>query len=133
MERYDVMEVCGEGQFGAVYRAKEKSSRITVAIKKFKEKETEVTLREIALLKKVNHPNIVNLRDLFRVNGMLHLVFEFVPMSIFDLLGVPKFRSGSFAPTFAPPPMMYTCYCPPFLLPAARHNHCLPLVWSAVE
>ena len=54
----------GEGTYGVVYKAKDKTTGETVALKKIRlEVEDEgvpsTALREISLLKELDHPNIV--------------------------------------------------------------------------
>ncbi len=58
------MEKIGEGTYGVVYKAKVKSTNETIALKKIRlESEDEgvpsTAIREIALLKEMNHRNIV--------------------------------------------------------------------------
>jgi cyclin-dependent kinase-like len=62
-----------------------------VAIKKFKESDTDETIkkisqREIKFLKMVDHPNIVHLKESFRRKEKLHLVFEFVDRTVLEIL-----------------------------------------------
>ncbi|CAJ1338956.1 unnamed protein product [Effrenium voratum] len=73
----------GEGTYGAVFRAYDNVSRRTVAIKRVKmEHEDEgmpsTAIREVAVLKAADHPNVVKLLDVSCSPGRLHLVFEFV-------------------------------------------------------
>jgi len=54
----------GKGTYGVVYKAKDKAANVFVALKKIKlEGEDEgvpsTALREISLLKELDHPNIV--------------------------------------------------------------------------
>ena len=92
MEKYKLLGVAGEGQYGTVYRAQVKGSKAMVAIKKFKGPEDEATQREIELLQQLRHRNIVCLRETFRVQGKLHIVFEYVPQDMLAVLG--SFPSG---------------------------------------
>ena len=41
MENYEILKLIGEGTYGHVYKARDKSSGEIVAIKKFKEAEEE--------------------------------------------------------------------------------------------
>jgi len=73
----------GEGTYGAVYRALDNHSKRIVAIKRVKmDHEDEglpsTAIREIAVLKTADHPNVVKLLDVACSPGRLHLVFEFV-------------------------------------------------------
>ena len=73
----------GEGTYGVVYKAKDKTTGEHVALKKIRlEGEDEgvpsTALREISLLKELNHPNVVQLKDVEHADGRLYLVFEWV-------------------------------------------------------
>eukprot|EP00440_Ansanella_granifera_P053627 gb/GFBE01058138.1/.p1 GENE.gb/GFBE01058138.1/~~gb/GFBE01058138.1/.p1 ORF type:complete len:418 (+),score=103.32 gb/GFBE01058138.1/:1-1254(+) len=73
----------GEGTYGAVYRAFCNRLQKYVAIKRVKmEHEDEgmpsTAIREVAVLKAADHPNVVKLLDVACSPGRLYLVFEFV-------------------------------------------------------
>jgi cyclin-dependent kinase-like len=62
-----------------------------VAIKKFKEADTnevirKTSIREVKILRMINHPNIVRLSEAFRRKEKLCLVFEFVDFSLLELI-----------------------------------------------
>jgi cyclin-dependent kinase-like len=63
-----------------------------VAIKKFKQDEDEdqhvrkTMMREIKVLKEYRHINIVNLIDVFRENGKLFLIFDYVERTLLEEL-----------------------------------------------
>ncbi|XP_016404337.1 cyclin-dependent kinase 2-like [Sinocyclocheilus rhinocerous] len=83
MESFQKVEKIGEGTYGVVYKAKNKITGETVALKKIRlDTETEgvpsTAIREISLLKELNHPNIVKLRDVIHTENKLYLVFEFL-------------------------------------------------------
>jgi serine/threonine protein kinase len=64
MDKYHKIEKIGEGTYGTVYKARVKGTNDIVALKKIKlEAEDEgvpsTAIREISLLKELNHPNIV--------------------------------------------------------------------------
>lgn len=61
---YKALEKLGRGTYGTVYKAQKNGSKDFVAIKKIKlDVESEgvpsTTLREISILKKMVHPNVV--------------------------------------------------------------------------
>lgn len=61
---YKALEKLGRGTYGTVYKAQKANSNDFVAIKKIKlDVESEgvpsTTLREISILKKMAHPNVV--------------------------------------------------------------------------
>lgn len=82
---YTVVERLGKGTYGSVFRAKftSKFTSEEVAIKKIKldvdsEGIPSTTLREIAILKSLNHPNIVKLLDYSLHNSKILLCLEFL-------------------------------------------------------
>ena len=63
-ESYQKIEKIGEGTYGVVYKAREKSSQRIVALKKIRlEAEDEgvpsTAIREISLLRELDHDNVV--------------------------------------------------------------------------
>jgi len=81
--KYQVLEKLGEGTYGVVYKAKDRVTGKTVALKKIRlDAEDEgvpaTSIREISLLKELDHPNIVRLEDVVHVKNRLCLIFEFI-------------------------------------------------------
>lgn len=80
------MDKIGEGTYGVVFRAVDKTTKEIVALKKVKlENEDEgvpsTALREISILKELQpHPNIVGLKKVIYEpkEKKLYLIFEFV-------------------------------------------------------
>jgi len=73
----------GEGTYGVVYKARDVKTDEIVALKRIRlEVEDEgipsTALREISLLRELDHENIVDLKDCIQEDGRLYLVFEFV-------------------------------------------------------
>ena len=68
-KKYEVIGIVGEGAYGIVYKCKNKETNEFVAIKKFKESDDEIVLktmkREIEMLKKIHHENIVEFKEVF--------------------------------------------------------------------
>lgn len=87
MDRFTNLQKCGEGTYGQVYKAKDEISGDLIALKKIRlDAEDEgipsTAIREISLLKQLQHPNIVRLYDVVLSENKLTLVFEFLD---FDL------------------------------------------------
>jgi formylglycine-generating enzyme required for sulfatase activity/predicted Ser/Thr protein kinase len=84
--RYEIVSVLGRGGFGVVYKAKQKATGQLVAVKVLLNKNQEALAqarfeREMALIARLNHPNIVRLIDSGRMQGgkgHLFAVLEFI-------------------------------------------------------
>ncbi|KAI3687300.1 hypothetical protein L1987_80994 [Smallanthus sonchifolius] len=90
MDRYKIIKEVGDGTFGVVWRALNKHNDEVVAIKKMKRKyyswEECMNLREVKSLRKLNHPNIVKLKEVIRENNILYFVFEYMECSLYELM-----------------------------------------------
>ncbi|XP_064419271.1 cyclin-dependent kinase 2-like isoform X5 [Latimeria chalumnae] len=87
MEVFRKVEKIGEGTYGVVYKAVNKLTGDMVALKKIRlDAETEgvpsTAIREISLVKELNHPNIVELLDVIHREKKLYLVFEFLSQDL---------------------------------------------------
>lgn len=83
MEHYHKEEKIGEGTYGVVYKAKDRRDGTYVALKKIRFDSDEegvpsTAIREISLLKELDHENIVGLKEIVYYEGKLYLVFEFL-------------------------------------------------------
>ncbi|KAH9498192.1 Cyclin-dependent kinase 2 [Bulinus truncatus] len=83
MENFQKIEKIGEGTYGVVYKAREKITGKHVALKKIRlDAESEgvpsTAIREISLLKELDHPNVVRLLDVIHCDMKLYLVFEYL-------------------------------------------------------
>uniref|UniRef100_A0A2M4A8T8 Cyclin-dependent kinase 12 n=1 Tax=Anopheles triannulatus TaxID=58253 RepID=A0A2M4A8T8_9DIPT len=101
VEVFEMLEQIGEGTYGQVYKAKDQMTKELVALKKVRlEHEKEgfpiTAVREIKILRQLNHSNIVNLREIvtdkqdaleFRKDkGSFYLVFEYMDHDLMGLL-----------------------------------------------
>ncbi|GIX97984.1 cyclin-dependent kinase 2 [Caerostris darwini] len=87
LRNFEKIEKVGEGTYGVVYKAEDKNNKKLVALKKIRLKsETEgvpsTALREISLLKELEHPNIVRLQDVVYNDEKLYLVFEYLDLDL---------------------------------------------------
>lgn len=87
MEDYVKIEKIGEGTYGVVYKGRHKNTNKLVALKKIRlESEEEgvpsTAIREISILKELQHPNVVSLLDVLLQEAKLYLVFEFLQMDL---------------------------------------------------
>jgi len=84
---YDIRDKIGEGTYGKVYRAVDRRTGQRVAIKKivivYEDDGVPATaIREIALLKNCNHPNVIRLRHVSATAHSLYLVFDCLDMDL---------------------------------------------------
>ncbi|ODN80757.1 hypothetical protein L202_02912 [Cryptococcus amylolentus CBS 6039] len=103
---YETGRKLGEGTFGVVTQATERSTGREVALKKITTHNTRdgahiTTLREIKILKSLNHPNVVPLIDMVmsrgnpqnrKVNTEMFMVFPYMDHDLCGLLGNPDFQ-----------------------------------------
>ncbi|KAI6656333.1 Cyclin-dependent kinase 11B isoform X2 [Oopsacas minuta] len=103
VDHYEILNRIEEGTFGVVYRAKDKRTGETVALKRLKmEKEKEgfpvTSLREINTLLKASHENVVHVRQIVVGHNMdkIYLVMDFLEHDLKSLMEVMRkpFLSG---------------------------------------
>ncbi|XP_024371213.1 cell division control protein 2 homolog isoform X2 [Physcomitrium patens] len=87
MDQYEKVEKIGEGTYGVVYKARDRLTNETIALKKIRlEQEDEgvpsTAIREISLLKEMHHGNIVRLQDVVHSEKRLYLVFEYLDLDL---------------------------------------------------
>jgi len=87
LEDFVKIEKIGEGTYGVVFKGKNTKTGEIVAMKKIRlESEDEgvpsTAIREISLLKELQHPNIVCLQDVLMQEAKLYLIFEFLTMDL---------------------------------------------------
>ncbi len=86
--RYQIVDLLGQGGMGAVYRARDTRLRISIAIKELLpqpglDAETLSHLRgqfeqEAQILARLDHPHLVNVTDYFDEGGRAYLVMKFI-------------------------------------------------------
>jgi hypothetical protein len=101
VDMFERLEIIGEGTYGKVFKARDIKTKQVVALKSVKlENEKEgfpiTAVREIKILRQLQHPNIVNMIEIvtdkqdaleFRKDrGEFYLVFEYMDHDLFGLL-----------------------------------------------
>jgi protein kinase len=90
MNRYNVLEPLGDGAFGVVFRAEQKNTGEICAIKRMKQRfvtwEECLQLREIISLRRLQHANVIKLKEVIRENAELCMVFEFMEQNIYQIM-----------------------------------------------
>uniref|UniRef100_A0A182VPZ8 non-specific serine/threonine protein kinase n=1 Tax=Anopheles minimus TaxID=112268 RepID=A0A182VPZ8_9DIPT len=95
MEKYVLSDLIGEGSFGKVYKAVEKSSATTVAIKVINKRgrsgrELKGLRGECEIQQNLKHPNIIRMLDSFETTNEILVVTEYAKTDLHSLL-----RDGS--------------------------------------
>ncbi|KAL6495629.1 Cyclin-dependent kinase 3 [Orobanche gracilis] len=81
MDRYKILELHKKGDYGEIYRCLDRQTHEVVAMKlityEFKAEGVPCSvLREISVLKELNHDNVVRFRDVWDNEDGFHLIFE---------------------------------------------------------
>jgi len=87
VQRFDKITKLGEGTYGVVYQAWDRQENRFVALKKIRmcaddEGIASTTMREIAILRGLNHTNVVRLFNVIYSNHKLTMVFEFLEQDL---------------------------------------------------
>ncbi|XP_015582032.2 serine/threonine-protein kinase MHK isoform X2 [Ricinus communis] len=90
MERYKILGELGDGTCGNVFKAINVETYEIVAVKKMKRKfyfwEECMNLREVKALRKLNHPNIIKLKEVVRENNELFFIFEYMEYNLYQIM-----------------------------------------------
>lgn len=79
-DKYNVIEVIGQGSTGIVYRAKQRETGRQVALKTLRTDDEEmisIAEKEYQLLRSIEHPHIIRALDYFSTTDRVVLVLEF--------------------------------------------------------
>ncbi|XP_039058192.1 probable serine/threonine-protein kinase At1g09600 [Hibiscus syriacus] len=98
-ESFEKLEKIGQGTYSSVYKARDLESNKLVALKKvrFVNMDPESVCfmaREIIILRRLDHPNVMKLEGLItsRASGSLYLIFEYMEHDLAGLLAAPEVK-----------------------------------------
>ncbi|KAK7301516.1 hypothetical protein RJT34_12382 [Clitoria ternatea] len=98
-DAFEKLEKIGQGTYSSVFRAKELETSKIVALKKvrfdnFEPESVRFMAREIMILRRLDHPNIIKLQGLItsRLSCSIYLVFEYMEHDITGLLSSPDIK-----------------------------------------
>ncbi|KAM8967474.1 cyclin-dependent kinase 13 [Pelodytes ibericus] len=101
VDKFDIIGIIGEGTYGQVYKARDKDTGEMVALKKVRlDNEKEgfpiTAIREIKILRQLNHLSIINMKEIVtdkedaldfkKDKGAFYLVFEYMDHDLMGLL-----------------------------------------------
>ncbi|XP_068092486.1 cyclin-dependent kinase 13 [Hyperolius riggenbachi] len=101
VDKFDIIGIIGEGTYGQVYKARDKDTGEMVALKKVRlDNEKEgfpiTAIREIKILRQLNHQSIINMKEIVtdkedavdfkNDKGAFYLVFEYMDHDLMGLL-----------------------------------------------
>ncbi|OMO86685.1 hypothetical protein CCACVL1_09529 [Corchorus capsularis] len=99
VDSYQKLEKIGQGTYSTVFRAREVESGKIVALKKvrfdnFEPESVRFMAREILILRRLDHPNIIKLDGIItsRMACNIYLVFEYMEHDITGLLSCPDIK-----------------------------------------
>lgn len=99
MHRYTIVGQLGDGSFGVVSKASHSTTGEIVAVKKMKQRfgswEECLQLREIQSLRRLQHPNIIKLKEVVRENTELFMIFEFMELNVYQITRLRSEQVGS--------------------------------------
>lgn len=90
-EEFERVSTIGQGSYGVVYKVRKRASNSILALKRVKlnfnlngseDGIPSSSLREIAALKNLNHPNVLRLHDIIHTGTSLFLLFEFLDQDL---------------------------------------------------
>lgn len=117
LEDFEKQQKLGEGTYGVVYKAIDKRTGETVALKKIRlEPEDEgippTSFREITILRQLNHPNIVSLKSVINREDSLTLVIEYLDRDLKYMMETTKAKlSPGIVKSYAYQMLSGLCYC----------------------
>ncbi|MED6122406.1 Protein IMPAIRED IN BABA-INDUCED STERILITY 1 [Stylosanthes scabra] len=95
-DAFEKLDKIGQGTYSSVFRARELETGNIVALKKvrfdnFEPESVRFMAREITILRRLDHPNIIKLQGLItsRLSCSIYLVFEYMEHDITGLLSSP--------------------------------------------
>ncbi|KAL6501306.1 hypothetical protein OROHE_024953 [Orobanche hederae] len=98
-DSFEKLDKIGQGTYSSVYRARDLETEKIVALKKVRfvnmdPESVRFMAREILILRRLDHPNVMKLEGLVtsRVSGNLYLVFEYMEHDLAGLAASPVVR-----------------------------------------
>ena len=89
--RFTDKQLLGQGTYGKVYKAKDNLDGQDVAIKimKLEQEENGISqsnLREVSIMKSIDHPNLLRIKDVFFERNMILIISEFIKYDVYNYM-----------------------------------------------
>ncbi|OIT27498.1 PREDICTED: probable serine/threonine-protein kinase At1g09600 isoform X1 [Nicotiana attenuata] len=98
-ESFEKLNKIGQGTYSSVYKARDLKTNKIVAMKKVRfvnmdPESVRFMAREISILRRLDHPNVMKLEALVtsRISGSLYLVFEYMEHDLAGLAAAPRVK-----------------------------------------
>ncbi|KAL6498419.1 hypothetical protein OROHE_026687 [Orobanche hederae] len=98
-DSYEKLNKIGQGTYSSVYMARDLKTGKIMAMKKVRfvnmdPESVRFMAREICILRRLDHPNVMKLEALVtsRVSGSLYLIFEYMEHDLSGLLALPRIK-----------------------------------------
>ncbi|CAH8284154.1 unnamed protein product [Eruca vesicaria subsp. sativa] len=98
-DSFEKLEMIGQGTYSNVYRARDLETNQIVALKKVRfanmdPESVRFMAREIIILRRLNHPNVMKLQGLIisKASGSMYLVFEYMDHDLTGLASTPGIK-----------------------------------------
>ncbi|MED6143124.1 hypothetical protein PIB30_003834 [Stylosanthes scabra] len=98
-DSFEKLDKIGQGTYSSVYRARDLETNKIVALKKVRfatmdPESVRFMAREIILLRRLDHPNVMKLEGVItsRVSGGLYLIFEYMEHDLAGLAAIPGIK-----------------------------------------
>ncbi|PKI38726.1 protein IMPAIRED IN BABA-INDUCED STERILITY 1-like isoform X1 [Punica granatum] len=98
-DSFEKLEKIGQGTYSSVFRAREVETGKMVALKKvrfdnFQPESIRFMAREITILRRLNHPNVMKLEGIItsRLSSNIYLVFEYMEHDLAGLISCPDIK-----------------------------------------
>ena len=116
LSNYEKLEKLGEGTYGVVFRARNKTTGEIVAMKEIHMEQEEegipaTSIREISVLADLNHPNIVALKEVMNSSNSLTMVLEYLDKDLRRYMAAQKSLSPMLIKSYAYQILSGLCYC----------------------
>ncbi|XP_057754607.1 probable serine/threonine-protein kinase At1g09600 isoform X2 [Arachis stenosperma] len=140
-DSFEKFDKIGQGTYSSVYRARDLETNKIVALKKVRfatmdPESVRFMAREILLLRRLDHPNVMKLEGMItsRVSGSLYLIFDYMEHDLAGLAAIPGIKFSEAQPSKGKPltsRVVTLWYRPPELLLGATDYGVSVDLWSS--